>query len=139
MKKKLDKTGEKEFKELVLVMRRLLAKDGCPWDRAQTHSSLLKYLREEADEVAQAVKKSDWKNLEEELGDLLLQSVFHAELARLSGRFGIGGVISGITKKLIRRHPHVFGGKKLRTPEQVVTQWNKIKKIEKGGKSRKTS
>jgi len=126
-----------DFYGLVILMRRLLAKGGCPWDRKQTHRSLLKYLKEEAEEVAIAVRRRDWANLEEELGDLLLQVVFHAELARRSGRFSMDGVIRSITEKLVRRHPHVFGRKKLLTPEDVTLQWEEIKKAEKQRKKQK--
>jgi len=114
-------------------MGRLLGKGGCPWDREQTHRTLLKYLREETGEVAAAVRKKDWKNLEEELGDVLLQVVFHSALAKKAGRFDIGDVISGINAKLVRRHPHVFGGAPLSTPEEVLAQWDRIKRKEKKG------
>ena len=112
-------------------MRRLHGPKGCPWDRKQTHRSLLPYLFEEAKEVKQAVRKKDWVNLEEELGDVLLQVIFHSQIAEESGRFDINDVINVITKKLVRRHPHVFKGKKLNTPEEVVKQWKEIKKKEK--------
>lgn len=113
------------------IMEILLGKDGCPWDRKQTHKTLLKYLREEAGEVALAVRKNDWKNLKEELGDVLLQVVFHSALARKAGRFSIADVIAAINAKMVRRHPHVFGGDRLETSAQVLVEWNKIKKLEK--------
>ncbi len=116
------------------IMELLLGRDGCPWDRRQTHRTLLKYLKEEAGEVALAVKKNDWENLKEELGDVLLQVVFHSALARKAGRFNIADVVENINAKLVRRHPHVFGGQKLTTPAQVLVEWNKIKKLEKAGK-----
>ncbi|OGS06561.1 MAG: hypothetical protein A2270_10035 [Elusimicrobia bacterium RIFOXYA12_FULL_51_18] len=121
----------RRFEDLIKIMDILLGENGCPWDRRQTHGTLLKYLKEEVGEVALAVRKNDWKNLEEELGDVLLQVVFHSALARRAGRFSIADVIGGINAKLIRRHPHVFGDKKLSTPEQVLVQWDKIKKREK--------
>lgn len=124
----------KSVEKLDGIMKRLLAPGGCPWDREQTHETLLKHLFSEADEVRRAVKKGDWKNLEEELGDVLLQVVFHAELARRAGKFDLRGVVDGISEKLVRRHPHVFGGKKLATAEEVLVQWNAIKKAEKKGK-----
>ena len=125
----------RRFEDLVKIMDILLGKNGCPWDRRQTHKTLLKNLKEEAGEVALAVKKKDWKNLEEELGDVLLQVVFHSALARRAGRFSLAGVIGAINSKLVRRHPHVFGGgKKLSTPAQVLVQWKKIKTREKAGK-----
>ena len=121
----------RRFEDLVKIMDILLGKNGCPWDRRQTHKTLLKNLKEEAGEVALAVKKKDWKNLEEELGDVLLQVVFHSALARRAGRFSLADVIGAINSKLVRRHPHVFGGKKLSTPAQVLVQWDKIKVCEK--------
>lgn len=123
----------RNFKDLVKIMERLLGKDGCPWDRHQTHGTLLKYLREEAGEVARAVRKEDWENLEEELGDVLLQVVFHSALARRAGRFSIRDVIGTLNAKLVRRHPHVFGAGSgtLSTPGQVLVEWDKIKKREK--------
>ena len=124
----------RRFEDLVKIMDVLLGTGGCPWDCAQTHGSLVKYLKEEAGEVARAVKKNDWKNLEEELGDVLLQVVFHSALARRSGRFSISSVIKGINAKMVRRHPHVFGGRDLKTPAEVLVEWNKIKKAEKSGK-----
>ncbi len=122
----------RRFAALLNIMDRLLGPNGCPWDRKQTHSTLVKYLREEAGEVALAVRKKDWKNLEEELGDVLLQVVFHAALAEKAGRFNINGVLDGINSKLKRRHPHVFGnGKRLHSPRAVLLQWDEIKKAEK--------
>ena len=119
------------FTELVSIMSRLRGPGGCPWDKHQTHKSLLYYLFSEADEVKKAVRKKDWENLKEELGDVLLQVVFHSRIAEESGLFDISGVIESINKKLIRRHPHVFGGKKLKTPGEVYRQWTEIKKKEK--------
>jgi tetrapyrrole methylase family protein / MazG family protein len=124
----------RRFEDLVKITELLLGKGGCPWDRAQTHTTLLKYLREEAGEVARAVRKNDWDNLEEELGDVLLQVVLHSALARKAGRFSIRDVIGTLNAKLIRRHPHVFGAKTLSTPGQVLAEWDKIKKREKAGK-----
>jgi len=121
----------RRFEDLIKIMDILLGENGCPWDRRQTHRTLLKYLKEEVGEVALAVRKNDWKNLEEELGDVLLQVIFHSALARKAGRFSIADVIGGINAKLVRRHPHVFGDKKLSTPAQVLVQWDKIKKREK--------
>ncbi|OGS13371.1 MAG: nucleotide pyrophosphohydrolase [Elusimicrobia bacterium RIFOXYA2_FULL_58_8] len=109
----------------------LLGPGGCPWDRRQTHATLLRYLREEAGEVSRAVRRRDWDNLKEELGDVLLQVVFHAALARRAGRFTLGDVIQTINSKMVRRHPHVFGGKKLGTPAEVLRQWKRIKLAEK--------
>ena len=127
------------FASLVGVMHRLRAPGGCPWDARQTHASLLKYLREEALEVRDAVKRRDWTNLEEELGDLLLQVLFHAELASERGDFDIHDVVAGLEAKLIRRHPHVFGAKRGMTLslEDLNRQWKEIKAREKARKKRR--
>ncbi len=117
---------------LAAIMRVLLAPGGCPWDRKQTHTTLLKYLREEAGEVASAVRRRDWSNLKEELGDVLLQVVFHSALAERDGRFRLSDVIRTVNAKMVRRHPHVFGGgERLATPAQVLSRWKKIKQAEK--------
>ena len=116
------------------IMRILLSPQGCPWDRKQTHESLMKYMREETEEAAQAVANRDWDNLKEELGDCLLQIVFHAEMARLEGHFTMADVIRGINSKMVRRHPHVFGEKTAENPEAVLKLWNEIKKKEKEDK-----
>lgn len=134
MKLRLD---QDPFAELVAIMARLRGPDGCPWDKHQTHTSLLPYLFSEADEVKQAVKKKDWENLQEELGDVLLQIVFHSRVAEESGRFNIYDVVKGISEKLKRRHPHVFGGKKLATPGEVTRQWEEIKRAEKLARAKK--
>ena len=126
-----------KLKDLVVIMNELLGKNGCPWDKEQDHKSLIKYLHEEAGEVEEAIKKSDWENLKEELGDIILQVVFHSALAEKKGRFNIDDVIKSINAKLIRRHPHVFGGKKFKTSAQVLVSWNKIKKDEKRKKGKK--
>lgn len=132
MKKSIpSKSSAKLFAELVAIMAQLRGPNGCPWDKHQTHASLLQYLFSEADEVRQAVKKRDWENLEEELGDVLLQVVFHAQVAEEKGLFTISDVVAGINRKLIRRHPHVFGGMKLATPEEVIRTWKEIKRQEK--------
>ncbi len=125
----------RRFEDLVKIMELLLGPDGCPWDLNQTHRTLLKYLKEEAGEVAQAVRKNDWENLKEELGDVLLQVVFHSALAEKAGRFSISDVIETINAKLVRRHPHVFGGPKLKTPAQVLVEWERIKKHERNNGS----
>jgi MazG family protein len=127
-------TGDR-FEALVELQTRLRAPAGCPWDRRQTHETLKTYLLEEAYEVLEAIDKADPRELSEELGDLLLQVVFHAELAREAGRFDISSVIQSIHDKLVRRHPHVFGDVKADTPEQVVKNWEQIKAEEKRGNS----
>lgn len=119
---------------LVQVMRRLLAPDGCPWDREQTLESLRPYVIEEAHEVVDAIDQGSPDALREELGDLLLQVVFQAELARAKGWFGPDDVVEGICDKLTRRHPHVFGEVKVQDAAQVVQNWEAIKAREKAGR-----
>ncbi|MBI5502246.1 MAG: nucleoside triphosphate pyrophosphohydrolase [Deltaproteobacteria bacterium] len=116
----------------VAVMRRLLEPDGCPWDRAQTHRSLKPYLVEECYELLDAIDRGDVDGVREELGDVLLQVVFHAELARAAGRFDFDDVARGIADKVVRRHPHVFGeGVEARTPAEVERRWEEVKRVEK--------
>jgi len=117
---------------LVEVMARLRSADGCPWDREQTHESLRRYMLEEAYEVVEAIDQGDSGHLCEELGDVLLQVVFHAQIARESGRFDINDVVNGITAKLIRRHPHVFGEAVAETAADVTRTWEAIKRSERG-------
>ncbi|MFO0677635.1 MAG: nucleoside triphosphate pyrophosphohydrolase [Polyangiaceae bacterium] len=119
---------------LVGVMRRLLADDGCPWDREQTLESLRKYVLEEACEVIDAIDAKDRPGLREELGDLLLQIVFQAEIARGEGAFAIDDVVEGIVDKLVRRHPHVFGDGSAKDAEEVLSNWEKLKAVEKKGR-----
>jgi MazG family protein len=115
-----------------LVMARLRSEDGCPWDREQTHESLKVHLLEEAYEVIDAIDAgSTGDHLEEELGDLLLQVLFHARLADQDGRFDIAGVASGLVAKLIRRHPHVFGDVAVADATEVLANWEQIKQDEK--------
>ncbi|GAB6065188.1 nucleoside triphosphate pyrophosphohydrolase [Aquifex pyrophilus] len=113
------------FEDLIKVMEELRKK--CPWDREQTHESLKKYLIEEAYEVLDAIDSKDDEKLKEELGDLLLQVVFHSQIAKERGAFDINDVIDTLVRKLIERHPHVFGNEK---PEEVLKNWEK-KKMEK--------
>jgi MazG family protein len=120
----------------VAVMRRLLEPDGCPWDRAQTHRSLKAYLVEEAYELLEAIDGGDDDAIREELGDVLLQIVFHAELARVAGKYDMDDVARGITEKVSRRHPHVFGeGEPATTPAEVEARWDAAKKREKKTRS----
>lgn len=116
---------------LVSVMQRLLAPDGCPWDREQTLQTLRAYVIEEAFEVVDAIDSGEPEALREELGDLLLQVVFQAELARSKGWFGPDDVVSAIVDKLVRRHPHVFGDEKADTAAEVLVNWEKLKAKEK--------
>jgi len=115
------------FAELVRIMERLRAPGGCPWDREQTHESIKPYLIEEAYEVAEAIEANDTTELRTELGDLLLQIVFHAEMAREAGHFTIEDVVRGIVDKMIRRHPHVFGDTLVKDSDEVLRNWARIK------------
>ncbi len=119
-----------EFQALVDVVDRLRAPDGCPWDREQTHLSVRDSLLEECYEVLEAIDSADMPELKTELGDLLMQVVFHARIAAENGDFGIGDVIEGIVTKLIRRHPHIFGDKEAADSAEVLRRWEDIKKAE---------
>ena len=125
-----DQKGQ-TFPRLVALMQRLLAPDGCPWDREQTIESLRRYVLEEACEVIDAVETAQADPLREELGDLLLQVVFLSELSRSRYGFGPDDVVRGICEKLVRRHPHVFGDATLQTADEVAVQWEAIKAREK--------
>ena len=116
------------FPSLVRIMERLRGEGGCEWDRVQTHASLRQYLLEEAHEVVDAISRKDAGLLREELGDLLLQILFHAQIAREQGEFDIDDVIRSISEKMVRRHPHVFSNASASTPEAVSLQWEQIKK-----------
>jgi MazG family protein len=115
------------FEQLARIMERLRAPGGCPWDREQTHASIKPYLIEEAYEVAEAIDANDMDELRGELGDLLLQIVFHAEMAREAGAFSIADVVQGITEKMIRRHPHVFADAQVKDAAEVLHNWSQIK------------
>lgn len=121
-----------EFDRLCQIVARLRAPGGCPWDREQTNESILPQLIEEAYEVVGAVRANDIHNFREELGDLLLHIVMHAEISREAGRFEIADVIKDVSDKLVRRHPHVFGDSKAADSGAVVKQWERIKHEEKG-------
>ncbi len=114
------------------IVARLRAPGGCPWDREQTHASLRAGVIEEAYEVVEAINNSDDANLREELGDLLLQVVFHAQIATEENRFTFDDVAAGIAEKLIRRHPHVFGDDHCADSAAVLVRWDEIKRAEKG-------
>src|SRR5215472_1995129 len=115
------------FEKLVAVQARLRAPKGCPWDREQTHQSLKTYLIEEAYEVLEAIDSGNDAKFAEEMGDLLLQIVFHAQIAREEGRFTVADVIREIHDKMIRRHPHVFGEKRAKDSAEVLRNWEQIK------------
>lgn len=116
--------------ELEVLMETLRSKNGCPWDRKQNHRSLRPYLIEEAYEVIEAIEKQDYTLLKEELGDLLLQVIFHAQLAAEKDRFYISDVIEGVVTKIIRRHPHVFGQNSASSVKEVLKTWEEIKNDE---------
>jgi MazG family protein len=120
----------RDLSHLVEIMRTLRAENGCPWDRKQTHRSLRTYLIEEAYEVIQAIDDEDDDELCEELGDVLLQVVFHSQIAHERGKFSIADVIEGIVEKMIRRHPHVFSDVEANDSETVLRNWERIKQKE---------
>ncbi len=123
--------NKSEMERLIGIMATLRGPKGCPWDRKQNHETLIPYLVEETHEAIEAIYERNYKKLEEELGDLLLQVVFHAQLAKERNWFDIEKVAKGISDKLIRRHPHVFGKKEKLTPAQVLENWEKRKLKEK--------
>jgi tetrapyrrole methylase family protein / MazG family protein len=125
-----------EFDRLLEIMERLRAPGGCPWDAEQTHESIARCAIEEAYELVDAINDRNPEHIKEELGDILLQVVFHAVVARQAGEFTIEEVIIGISDKLIHRHPHVFGDAVAITAEDVKHSWEELKKQEKGKKKR---
>jgi tetrapyrrole methylase family protein/MazG family protein/ATP diphosphatase len=129
----LDEQAGQTFPRLVELMRRLLAPDGCPWDREQTFGTLRRYVLEEACEVIDAIDGGDRRELCAELGDLLLQVVFQAELARAEGAFGPDDVVASICDKLVRRHPHVFADASCANADEVLQNWERIKAVERAG------
>ena len=124
-----------DFEDLRNVMKRLRSENGCPWDKEQTHESLKRYLIEESYEVIDAIDNRDFEGLCEELGDVLLQVVFHSEIAEENGIFDINDVIAGVTAKMINRHTHVFGDDVCETSSDVLVNWENIKREEKNIKS----
>jgi tetrapyrrole methylase family protein/MazG family protein len=127
-----DINNTKDFKDLIDVMERLRRNNGCIWDREQDHKSLKKYLIEESYEVLEAIDEEDEDKLIEELGDVLFQVIFHAQIGKEEGFFDINDVIKRICDKMITRHPHVFGTESVNTSEEVLVNWDKIKKEEQG-------
>ena len=119
------------FEELVGVMARLRGEGGCPWDREQTHASLKRYALEETYELLEAIDEDDSAAMREELGDVLLQVLFHSQLAGEDRRFAIDEVMTGLRDKLVRRHPHVFGDERATDAGEVLRNWEKIKALEK--------
>lgn len=119
------------FEDLKEIMDTLRSEHGCPWDRKQTHESLIAHLQEEAGEVIEAIQKRDTENLCEELGDLLFQIMIHSQIEKERGDFTIDDVVDGICAKMIRRHPNVFGDVKVSSPEEGQALWERIKSEEK--------
>ena len=134
----MTQTSMTPFEELVDIMAKLRSEAGCPWDREQTHQSLRPYLIEEAYEVLDALDNGEDGDFRDELGDLLLQVVFHAQIANEEKRFDIHDVARAINDKLVRRHPHVFGDTRADTADEVLTNWEKIKREEKGDEGRRS-
>jgi MazG family protein len=126
----------KQLARLRAIMHRLRAPGGCPWDAEQTHESLVTNLIEEAYETVDTIQRGDHNHLKEELGDLLLQVIFHSELAEEAGRFNLDDVARGISDKLVRRHPHVFAQSEASTSDAVLKQWDEIKRAEKGDQAK---
>lgn len=123
------------FETLVDIIARLRGPDGCPWDRKQTHLSLKPHLLEESYEVVEAIDQADYPELCEELGDLLMQIVLHAQIASEQGKFGIKDVLARINTKLVYRHPHVFANGRADTPHEVIQHWQNLKQEEREGAS----
>jgi tetrapyrrole methylase family protein/MazG family protein len=129
-------TAGEWFERLVALQARLRAPNGCPWDREQTHSTLRTYLIEEAYEVLDAMKSGDDAKFANEMGDLLLQVVFHSQIAAEEGRFTVADVIREVHEKMVRRHPHVFGEKRAKDAAEVLRNWEQIKAQERSGEGR---
>ena len=131
------------FEEFVKIIEKLRAKDGCPWDREQTHDSLRSCMMEEAAEFINSIRiyheSGSAENMREELGDILLLVVMHSVIAKEEGLFTLDDVIETVSEKMIRRHPHIFGTVQADSAEQVLQNWNEIKKKEKEGKSQAES
>jgi MazG family protein len=132
-------TAGQWFEKLAAVQERLRAPDGCPWDREQTHASLRTYLIEEAYEVLEALEGGDDAKFAEEMGDLLLQIIFHSQIAKEEGRFSVSDVIREVHDKMIRRHPHVFGEKRAKDAAEVLKNWEQIKKEERSAAGKKSA
>ena len=129
-------TPDKELQDLITLIRKLRAPNGCPWDRKQTRQDIGKYLLDEAYEVLDALTEDNPRHLQEELGDLLFQILFIAEIASEAGDFSLADVMKDIEAKMIRRHPHVFGDVTVHSVREVKNNWQEIKKQERGGRTR---
>lgn len=122
-----------KFEDVLKIMEKLREK--CPWDKKQTNESILRYLREETEEFIKEVKEKNYEGMKEELGDILWQVVFHSQILKEKNIFTIDDVIDCVCKKMIRRHPHVFGNKKVKDEKEVIENWEKIKKKERETKT----
>jgi MazG family protein len=122
------------FADLVETFAILRGPNGCPWDRKQTHESLIKNLREESEELISAIEKKDAENMKEELGDVLLQVLMHAQIAKEEGLFDMNDVVQGLYDKLHYRHPHVFGDVKAANAEEALAVWKEMKRKSREGK-----
>ncbi len=125
------------FEELLAITSKLYGPGGCPWDSVQTYESLKPCLKSEAEEVVQAIEANDMENLCEELGDVLYQVLLYSEIARAKGDFTLDDVVDGVARKMVRRHPNVFGDAKASTPEESLALWNEVKRQEKQEKAKK--
>ena len=126
------------YEELLNIIAELRSEHGCPWDRAQTHESMIPCLYDECDEVVEAIKNKNDDNLCEELGDVLLQVLLHAQIAKEGGRFDMSDIVDGLAKKMVRRHPHVFGNApQAQTEEEGLANWKAIKEQEKEEKRKR--
>ncbi len=128
------------LKKLETVVARLLSAKGCPWDRAQTHQTLIPYLREESKELADALKGGRWHEIEDELGDILFHVYFHSKIAEKAGNFSISDVAESQAVKLMRRHPHVFGRtRKFKSEKDVRRHWDEIKSVERATRAKEVA
>lgn len=123
------------FEDLVNIIGELRSEHGCPWDKEQTHESMVACMREECEEAVAAIENRDMENLCEELGDVLFQVVFHSQMAKEAGEFTVEDVVDGICKKMVRRHPHVFGDAVVNSPGEGLALWEEIKRKEKEDKN----
>lgn len=135
----MERKEKYSFQDLIDIVAQLRSENGCPWDREQTHESLISCLQEESEEVILAIQNKDMDNLAEELGDVLLQVIMHAQIAYEQEIFDISDVVTGICQKMIRRHPHVFGNLKENRKEQLLKNWEQIKAEEKALKQAKNT
>lgn len=123
------------FDDLITIMQILRGPEGCMWDREQTHESVRRNFIEETYEVCEAIDEKDAEHLREELGDVLMQVVFHTEMEREQGGFDIGGVTDGVCKKLIYRHPHIFANTQVESADEILQNWDALKRVEKNQKT----